>query len=192
MNLEKAVNHRVHREKSRGQTRTGATKMVSLFLPQSIVFFAFFATLVVLWRRRRWVNFAQTAIVFRMRSMRLLDIGYMLAVLSLAFLCALPEVSWGHAFPDHSDPKVGSTMTVSPAQVRIWFDSALEPAFSTIMVQNANNEIVDKRDGRVDPSNPTLLLVSLPKLPPGLYRAMWNVVSRDGHRTSGDFSFTIR
>ena len=83
-------------------------------------------------------------------------------------------------------------MAASPARVRIWFDSDLEPAFSTIMVHSANNEIVDKRDGRVDPSNPTLLQVSLPKLPPGIYRVMWNVVARDGHRTIGDYTFTIK
>ena len=111
---------------------------------------------------------------------------------SFTLLCLLPRVVWGHAFPDHSDPKVGSTVTASPAQVRIWFDSDLEPAFSTIVVHNANNEMVDKKDGRVDPSSPTLLQVSLPKLPPGIYRVMWNVVARDGHRTIGDFTFTIK
>jgi methionine-rich copper-binding protein CopC len=124
--------------------------------------------------------------------MRLITLRTAVTAIMLAFLCALPAVSWGHAFPDHSDPKVGSTVTVSPSQVRIWFDSDLEPAFSTIMVHNANNEMVDKRDGRVDPSHPTLLQVSVPKLPPGIYRVMWNVVARDGHRTMGDFTFTIK
>lgn len=127
-----------------------------------------------------------------MSTMRLLNIRHVVAVLSLVFLYALPGVSWGHAFPDHSDPKVGSTMPVSPAQVRIWFDSDLEPAFSKIMVHNANNEMVDKRDSRVDPSNPTLLQVSVPRLPPGRYLVIWTVVARDGHRTRGDFTFTIK
>lgn len=127
-----------------------------------------------------------------MRRTRPLNIRYLIALFSLALLCFLPGVSLGHAFPDHSDPKVGSTVTVSPAQVRIWFDSDLEPAFSTIMVHNANNEMVDKRDGRVDPSDPSLLQVDLPKLPPGTYRVMWNVVARDGHRTMGDFTFTVK
>ena len=117
---------------------------------------------------------------------------YLNILFSFALLCLLPGLSWGHAFPDHSDPKVGSTLTVSPAQVRVWFDSDLEPAFSTIMVHNANNEMVDKRDGRVDPSNPTLLQVSVPRLSPGIYRVMWNVAARDGHRTMGDFTFTIK
>lgn len=107
-------------------------------------------------------------------------------------MLALPGVSKGHAFPDHSDPKVGSTVSGSPAIVRIWFDSDLEPAFSTIMVHNANNEMVDKRDSRVDPSDSKLLEVSVPRLPAGTYRVIWNVVARDGHRTMGDFTFTIK
>ena len=70
--------------------------------------------------------------------MQLVNLWTLIAALSLAFVSALPEASWGHAFPDHSDPKVGSTVSGSPAQVRIWFDSDLEPAFSTIMVHNGN------------------------------------------------------
>lgn len=112
--------------------------------------------------------------------------------MSLVFLCVLPEASWGHAFPDHSDPKVGSTITVSPTQVRIWFDSDLEPAFSTIMVHNANGKMIDKRDGRVNPSDPKLLEISVPPLPAGTYLVIWNVVARDGHRTMGQFTFTIK
>ena len=124
--------------------------------------------------------------------MSLANLRSIIVVVFLSLFWCLPGACWGHAFPDHSDPKVGSTLSASPAQVRIWFDSDLEPAFSTIMVHNAKDEIVDKKDGRVDPSNPALLQVSLPRLQPGVYRVMWNVVARDGHRTTGDFTFTIK
>ena len=125
-------------------------------------------------------------------------IGYFLnlqkaaALFFLSFLCALPEAALGHAFPDHSEPKVGATVTVSPAVVRIWFDGALEPAFSTIVVQDGGGKKVDKGDGRVNPSDATLLEVSLPSLPAGAYRVIWNVVARDGHRTIGDYTFVIK
>ena len=109
-----------------------------------------------------------------------------------AFLFVMSGVVQGHAYPDHADPRVGSTIKVSPTRVRIWFDSELEPAFSTIMVHNANNEMVDKRDGHVDLKDPTLLEVSIPPLPPGVYRVFWNVVARDTHRTKGDYTFTIK
>jgi methionine-rich copper-binding protein CopC len=114
------------------------------------------------------------------------------ALLILVFLCALPELSLGHAFPEHAEPKVGSTVPVSPLLVRIWFDSDLEPVFSSIIVQDANGKKIDKGDGHVDHSDATLLEASLPSLPPGAYRVIWDVVARDGHRTNGDYTFVIK
>lgn len=115
-----------------------------------------------------------------------------MATLFFAILLILPGTCLGHAFPDHSDPKVGAEVKGSPSQVRIWFDSDLEPAFSTIMVHTAAGKMVDKRDGRVDPQDPKLLEVSVPPLPPGTYHVIWNVVARDGHRTNGDYTFSIK
>jgi methionine-rich copper-binding protein CopC len=123
--------------------------------------------------------------------MRPYNLFTVVAVLSAALLLFLPEAAWCHAFPDHSDPKVGSTVSGPPAQVRIWFDSDLEPAFSNIMVHNADGKMIDKRDVRVAASDPKLLQVSVPPLQPGTYLVIWNVVARDGHRTNGQFSFTM-
>ncbi|NJD68834.1 MAG: copper resistance protein CopC [candidate division NC10 bacterium] len=100
--------------------------------------------------------------------------------------------SWGHSFPDHSEPRVGWAVDTPPAQVRIWFDVPIESIFSTIKVVDANGQQVDKLDGRVNPADHTLLEVSLPPLPPGRYRVFWNVISIDTHRTEGDYPFTIR
>jgi methionine-rich copper-binding protein CopC len=126
------------------------------------------------------------------RTLKLVNLRAAVLSISLVFLCVLPEASWGHAFPDHSDPKVGSTVSVSPTQVRIWFDGDLEPAFSTIMVHNADGKMVDNRNGRVDPSDPTLLEVSVPRLSAGTYLVIWNVVARDGHRTMGQYTFIVK
>jgi methionine-rich copper-binding protein CopC len=118
--------------------------------------------------------------------------GAAAALLVTVFLFALPDAVQAHAYPDHADPKVGSTIAAAPTQVRIWFDSDLEPFFSTIVVQDAGGRKVDKGDGHVDPSDPTLLEVSLPPVPPGTYRVIWNVVARDTHRTMGNFVFTVK
>ena len=126
------------------------------------------------------------------KVMRPFSLLTVVAALSVALLFILPKASWGHAFPDHSDPKVGSTVSGSPAQVRIWFDSDLEQAFSNLMVHNADGKMIDKKDTRVGPADPKLLQVSVPPLPPGMYLVIWNVVARDGHRTNGQFSFTIK
>ena len=123
---------------------------------------------------------------------RLSRITMAMSTLFFVMLACFPAISWGHAFPDHSDPKVGSTVAVSPERVRIWFDGDLEPAFSTLVVRNSGGVTVDKKDTRVNPSDARLLEVSVPKLPPGIYKVIWNIVSRDGHRTNGDYTFTVK
>ena len=115
------------------------------------------------------------------------------AVFLLAFpLLVAPCAARAHAYLEHTDPKVGSTVRASPSQVRLSFDSELEPAFSSLSVHGAGGGVVDKGHARVDPSNPKLLEVSIPPLAPGTYRVVWSVVARDGHRTSGDYQFTVR
>jgi len=110
----------------------------------------------------------------------------------LTVLGAWPKTAWGHVFPDHAEPPVGAAVTSSPAHIRIWFNGALEPAFSTLIVQNESGQRVDKGDGHVNPSDATLLEASLPALSPGTYRVIWSVVARDGHRTKGDYTFRVR
>lgn len=126
------------------------------------------------------------------KTARSSDVGAAAAILVTVFLFIMPAAAQGHAYPDHADPKVGSTISVAPTQVRIWFDSDLEPVFSSIMVHTADGRMVDKGDGGVAASDPTLLEVSVPPLPPGKYIVIWSVVARDGHRTSGDYTFTIK
>jgi methionine-rich copper-binding protein CopC len=104
----------------------------------------------------------------------------------------LAGAAWAHAFPDHAEPRVGSTVEVPPATVQIWFDGQIEPVFSTIRVENADKQRVDRGDGGVDPRDNRLLAVSVPPLRRGRYRVYWSVVARDGHRTEGDFPFRIK
>jgi methionine-rich copper-binding protein CopC len=127
-----------------------------------------------------------------LRSMGFSYYHGLVLILLIGLLFASPEVSWGHAFPDHSEPRVGSTVSVSPSVIRIWFDSAIEPVFSTIMVHTVEGSMVDKGDSRVNPKDPTLLEVSVPPLPPGQYVVIWSVIARDGHRTMGQYTFTIK
>jgi copper resistance protein C len=109
---------------------------------------------------------------------------------SLLLLLPAARVS-AHAFLEHSDPPVGGKAHSAPAAVRIWFTEAIEPAFSSIQVLDATGKQVDNKDTHRDPSNRSLLEVSLPRLGPGSYKVIWRVVSVDTHRTNGDFTFQI-
>lgn len=114
------------------------------------------------------------------------------ALWGLTLLGLGPQAAWGHTFPHRAEPRVGATVAASPACIHLWFDTALDPSWSTLRVQNGSGQPVDKGDGHVDPSDATLLKVSLPPLAPGTYRILWSVVDGDGHQTQGDYTFTIR
>lgn len=96
-----------------------------------------------------------------------------------------------HAFLQHAEPGVGSTVPSSPNEVKIQFTEAVEPALSKIQVFAASGKEVDKGNVHVDPSDPALLRVSVPPLGPGTYRVTWRVVSVDTHVTNGSFTFQV-
>lgn len=102
-----------------------------------------------------------------------------------------PQRALSHAMFNHSEPKVGETISNCPKQVRIWFDSPLEPSSSTVRVESESGNRVDNFNGHVDLSYATILEVNLPCLSPGTYQVSWKVVSLDGHSTNGSFAFTI-
>jgi methionine-rich copper-binding protein CopC len=110
----------------------------------------------------------------------------LLALASLASPAAL-----AHAYMDRTVPEAGSTVHGSPAEVKLWFSHALEPAFSTVRVVDAAGKQVDRKNKQVDAGETKLLKVSLPSLPPGPYRVMWRVLSADGHVTQGEFRFEV-
>jgi copper resistance protein C len=101
----------------------------------------------------------------------------------------LAGLAHAHAFLDHADPKVGSTIQEAPSQVTVWMTEGLEPAFSKLQVFDAKGAEVDNKDTKV---NGNVMTVSLPKLAAGKYRVSWQVVAVDTHRTSGTFDFTIQ
>ena len=97
-----------------------------------------------------------------------------------------------HATPDRSEPRVGSTVSKAPTEVRIYFNQDLEPAFSHIQVFDSGGKEIDKKDSHVDAANRRLLIVSLPELIRGQYEVKWQVVSIDTHRTQNDFKFEFK
>jgi copper resistance protein C len=111
--------------------------------------------------------------------------------LLVTLLVLAPATAWAHAFPDHSEPRVGHTVD-APRSVRVWFDGDIEPVFSTIRVEDGDKHRVDSGDPRVDTTDRTLLEVGVPTLPPGRYQVFWSVVARDGHRTEGSFPFRVK
>jgi copper resistance protein C len=113
------------------------------------------------------------------------------AAFALAGLLIAPAAVRAHAFLDHSDPAVGSTVPASPAVIHLWFTQQVEPAFSSVTVTDQSGASVNDGPAAIDPSNQSELDVNLKHLPTGTYTVKWHVLSVDTHTTEGDFSFHV-
>ncbi len=113
------------------------------------------------------------------------------AALMFAALLMAPVAARAHAFLDHSDPAVGSTVPASPGVMHLWFTQQLEPAFSRVTVTDKSGATVNDGPATIDPSNPSELDVKLKPLSGGTYKVKWHVLSVDTHTTEGDFTFNV-
>jgi copper resistance protein C len=93
-----------------------------------------------------------------------------------------------HAFLDHAEPRVGSTVPTAPRELALFFSQNLEPAFSAVEVSDAKGARVDLGKASVSAST---MRIGLKPLSPGTYRVRWHVLSVDTHTTEGSFTFHI-
>jgi hypothetical protein len=110
----------------------------------------------------------------------------------IAGLIALPNLAAAHANILGADPAKNAVLTAPPSAVNLMFGKALEPKFSAIRVFDASGKQVDKANTTVKGDGHNEMSVELPALPAGDYKVNWNIVSQDGHKMKGDYTFTIK
>ena len=113
---------------------------------------------------------------------------------ALALLAALPLLrpppARAHAFLDHAEPRVGSTVERSPPALTLEFTEPVEEAFSRVEVLDPGGKRLET--AATEHPTPATLRVPLPPLAPGEYTVRWAVVSVDTHPTEGSFTFSVK
>jgi len=97
-----------------------------------------------------------------------------------------------HAVLVRSSPPGRAALSKAPDRVDLWFNERLEAAFSSASVWSAEGTQMDRKDARVDGSDPRRLSVTLAPLAPGAYTLRYRVLSVDGHVVDSSFSFTVK
>ena len=110
---------------------------------------------------------------------------------AIPFILASAGVALAHAHLKKAEPPINSVVTTAPVEVVIYFTESVEPKFSSIEVQNAHGQRVDKGETRTAPGDATRLIASLTTLTPGTYKVMWHATSVDTHKTEGTYRFTV-
>ncbi|MFC5522558.1 copper homeostasis periplasmic binding protein CopC [Polaromonas jejuensis] len=112
------------------------------------------------------------------------------AVVSALCLGSIGQ-AWAHAHPETQSPVAGSVVS-APQEVRITYNEALEPAFSSLVVIDARGKQVNSAKAEVDATTHKTMRLALPTLPAGAYQVKWVAVADDGHRTKGSYKFTVK
>jgi methionine-rich copper-binding protein CopC len=113
------------------------------------------------------------------------------AVLSIATLAA--PLAMAHATIQASEPAANAELAKAPAAIALTFNEALEPSFSTIVLQDATGKAVPNvGKAAVDASDKRLLKLDLPVLKSGGYIVRWVAIGPDGHRRVGQYNFAVK
>jgi methionine-rich copper-binding protein CopC len=99
--------------------------------------------------------------------------------------------AFAHAHLASSEP-ASNAEVAAPHEVTIHFTEPLEPAFSKITLDDASGKPAAPAASQVDANDAKVMHLTLPQLSAGRYTARWTAVATDGHRTHGDFMFTVK
>ena len=112
--------------------------------------------------------------------------------LALAALAAtLSPLAFAHALMVDSFPAKGQVLAAPPAEIHVTFNEHVEARYCRIKLRSGDGKNFDADRPTTDKTNPNAIVAAVPVLKPGTYRAVWTAVGSDGHKTHGDFSFTI-
>jgi methionine-rich copper-binding protein CopC len=111
-------------------------------------------------------------------------------VFSAAFLTA--PLAAAHAMLHASTPTAGAVLKVAPTEIVLTFNEKIEQAFSTVTLLDRMGKVVKTEKGKVDVGNKTIIRVRTIGLAAGTYKVKWAVAGNDGHRRTGDFSFSVK
>jgi len=105
-----------------------------------------------------------------------------------AVAAALAGQAQAHAALVKADPAKEASVGAAPT-INLQFSEKVEPKFSGAQLMKANGDnvpVTSKASGNT--------IVATPKAPlkPGSYMVMWYAVADDGHRSNGDYNFTVK
>jgi len=111
-----------------------------------------------------------------------------LSVLALAF----SPFACAHASLVASSPAKGQVLDAPPIELRLAFNEHVDARYCRVKLVSADGKNVDADRPHADKADPNAIVASVPVLRKGTWRARWTAVGGDGHKTHGDFSFTIK
>ncbi|HGN0867739.1 MULTISPECIES: copper homeostasis periplasmic binding protein CopC [Providencia] len=116
-----------------------------------------------------------------------------LSAVAVLFLGMSFQQAFAHAHLKDQLPAEGAALEQAPEAITLNFSEGIEVNFTKVNVTDENKQVVKTGKAALDPSNNTKVIIPVEsKLAAGKYDVQWSVVSVDGHKTKGNYSFTVK
>lgn len=113
------------------------------------------------------------------------------ALIVLASVLATPTAA--HAHLTKQSPAANAEVAASPQALTLNFSEGVEPGFSGAKLTGPNKEQIKTGKASRSEQDKTQLIVPLDQtLEAGKYTVDWHVVSVDGHKTKGQYTFSVK
>jgi len=116
----------------------------------------------------------------------------MTRILSVTVLAsvAFAGQAFAHAHLKSSEP-ADKAAVASPSELDLTFTEELNLKFSGLTVTGPDKKEIKLGEGMLMEGNKALMVPVSDELAPGSYTVEWHVLSTDGHKTNGSFTFTV-
>jgi methionine-rich copper-binding protein CopC len=99
----------------------------------------------------------------------------------------------GHAQLKSAKPPIGGTVPAAPAELELEFTEGVDLAFTGVEVLGPDQKPVTTAKAAIRAGGDRALIVPLSRaLAAGTYTVAWHVLSTDGHKTHGTYTFTVQ
>lgn len=101
--------------------------------------------------------------------------------------------AFAHAHLQQQIPAADSTVSASPQALTLTFSECVELSFSGVTLSGPQNKpVATGKLARSDGNKAQLTLPLIEPLAAGEYTVAWHVVSVDGHKTKGQYHFSVK
>jgi len=116
-----------------------------------------------------------------------------LATSAVLALGLMSQQALAHAHLKTETPAADTTLKSAPTELTLGFSEGIEPNFSKVALSGPDNKAIETGKLALAANDKTQAIVPLnAPLKAGKYTVSWHVVSVDGHKTEGQYSFTVQ
>lgn len=103
------------------------------------------------------------------------------------------SAAFAHAHLKNQSPAANSQVTAAPQALTLNFSEGVEVKFSGVSVTGPQDKQIPLGAVKLNEKDNTQLIAPLDQpLTPGDYTVDWHVVSVDGHKTKGQYHFSVK